>query len=101
MSPAASVRASRRRVSASDEERFVVGLEGVGAERLERVAQLAFGVLIRLQPLGVDGAFFFELGLEAGVLGPRREPADDHARGYADGESDDQRDAEGNGVDGH
>ena len=70
------MRASRRRVSASDEERFVVGLEGVGAERLERIAQLGFGVVVGLEPLGVDGAIFLELGLKTGLRGPRREPAD-------------------------
>ena len=86
MSAAASVRASRSRVSARVEKRFVVGLERFGAERLERVAQLRFGLLVRLQPLGVDRALFVELGPNARCAG--RTPAtadrtDEHAKGEA------------------
>ncbi len=61
------------------QERLVVGLERLGAERLKRFAQPAFGVLVRLQPLGMNGAISFELGLETGLRGTRGQPADNDA----------------------
>ena len=66
------------------QERLVVGLERLGAERLERFAQPAFGVLIGLQPLGMNGAISFELGLETGLRGTRGQPADHGANDETD-----------------
>ena len=72
MSPAASVRASRMRRFGQREERFVVGFQRVGAERLKRVAQLGFGVLVGREPLGVNRAIFLELGLQPRLSRPGR-----------------------------
>ena len=83
------------------EERFVAGLQRVGAEGPKTSRSLGFGVLVGLEPLGVDCAIFFELGLKTGLGGPRREPADHRSDDHADGESDCQRDDEGQRVDGH
>src|SRR5207247_143246 len=79
------------------EERLVVGVEGVSTERLERVAQLGFGVVVRLQPLGVDGAILLELGSKTGPCGPGREPANHRA----DSETQSEREDEGGKSDGH
>ena len=79
------------------EERLVVGFEGVGAQRLKRVAQLRLGLAVRLQPLGVDGAILVERVLKAGVRGARRQPAHQ----AADGETQNQRGDCGLKVYGH
>ncbi len=72
-------------------------LQRFGAQRLERVAQRGFGVLVRLEALGVDGAIPFELGEETRLRRTGREPADERA----DGEADHQRDDQESGFDGH
>ena len=61
------------------EKGLVVGLQRLGAERLERFAEPRFGILIGLEPLGVDGAILFELGPQARVRRPA-EPASRRAR---------------------
>ena len=70
------------------EKRLVVGLERLGAERLERFAQPASASLIGLQPLGMDGAISFELGLETGLRGTRGQPADHDANDETDAADD-------------
>ena len=49
------------------EKRLVVLAERLRAERFERFAEPRFGVLPRLEPLGMQRAFLLELGLQAGL----------------------------------
>jgi hypothetical protein len=43
------------------QERLIVRGQRFGAERLERFAQSAFGLLVCLEPFGMDGAVAVEL----------------------------------------
>src|SRR5262249_52645674 len=61
------------------EELLVVALERLGAERAEGVAQLGFGVLVRLQAFGVNRAIPFDFVLEAHLAGTSGQPADEDA----------------------
>ena len=81
------------------QERFVVRLEGVGAERAERFAQLPFGLLmcllVRVDTLCVDRAFLVELGLQPRGGRPRRQPRDERAEHRTHDGAGGQRDDDG------
>src|SRR5262249_9477825 len=72
-------------------------LERLGAHRVKGVTQLGLGFAIGFQAFGVDGAIPVDRALQARVARTGREPAN-HG---ADGEAENQRDADGNDIDGH
>ena len=81
MSAVASVRAARSRVSARWRNASLLVFSASALSAWNASRSLRFGILVRLQPLGVNGAILFELGLETGVRGPRGQPADQRADG--------------------
>ncbi len=79
------------------QERLIVGAQRLGAERLERFAKTTFGLLIGLEPLGMDGAIAVELRLETGLGRTRGKQSDQRAYRDANEQDTDQN----NGVYGH
>ena len=78
------------------EKRAVVGLECLGAQRLERVAQAGLRPVVRRNALCMRGTVALERNLQPHLLRTRSEPADKHADGKGDKRSNDS-----NGRDGH
>ena len=79
------------------EKRLVVGFQGLGGQRLEGFTQRPFGFVVRLEPLGVHGAVLVELVPKLRLRGTAGQPS--HQR--ADGQTDRERDDQGDGFDGH
>ena len=58
-----------------DKKRLIVGFQRLGAERLERLAQPSFGIVIGPETLGMDGALLFDFRSQTGVGRASGEPA--------------------------
>ena len=58
-----------------DKKRLIVGFQRLGAERLERLAQPRFGIVIGPETLGMDGALLFNFRSQTGVGRAGGEPA--------------------------
>ena len=92
MSAAASVLRLAQTGFGEMEKRFVVGLERVGAERLEGLAKCGLGLFVRSQSFGVNSVLLVEFSREAGVRGTTSQPADKRAKAKADDERADRDD---------
>src|SRR5262249_7512210 len=85
------------------EKRLVIGFQRVSAECLERLTELRFGVLVRLQALSMDRPTVFELRSEARLFEAGGPPADKDTQDHANTQRDDA-DYRGDGterIDGH